>query len=246
MKKIIKLCLVVLLIAAVPVSGCARQSAKGETNKDNKWKEDKVVPPKKKRPEPVFSMREICEGDEVYQRIIGRSYKENDEIALENLRYLTISYYGFDEETHQGEMIVNKDVAQKVLAIFEKLYAARYPIERMELVDEFDADDTKSMEANNTSAFNYRKIANSNQLSNHSYGRAIDINPLYNPYVYQYNGKLYVEPEAGRTYADRSKEFPHKIQKNDFCYRIFTEYGFTWGGDFQKRKDYQHFEIGNP
>ncbi|SFP96064.1 D-alanyl-D-alanine carboxypeptidase [Lachnospiraceae bacterium XBB1006] len=235
-----------IFFVLISTIGCTKKPEHKETVKPQKSSKTVMEKKEEKLQGPVFSMRKIVRGDDVFDRINGHSYKENKEVPLEDLRYLTISHYGFDGEIHVGEMIVNKDVARKVLAIFEKLYEAHYPIERMQLVDDFDADDTKSMEANNTSAFNYRKIAKSNQLSNHSYGRAIDINPLYNPYVYSYGGKLYVEPEKGQKYADRSKDFPYKIERDDVCFRVFSEFGFTWGGDFSNRKDYQHFEIRKP
>lgn len=127
--------------------------------------------------------------------------------------------------------------------IFRKLYAASYPIERMVLIDNYNADDNPSMEANNSSAFNFRFVAGTKKLSNHSSGMAIDINPLYNPYVKQRaDGTLYVSPEKGRMYADRSKAFDYKLYDGNLCVKLFKEHGFTWGGDWQSLKDYQHFE----
>ena len=111
------------------------------------------------------------------------------------------------------------------------------------LIDNYGADDKCSMEANNTSCFNYRFVAGSKVLSNHSRGRAVDINPLYNPCVAKRrNGTVSVDPEKGRRYADRSKSFSYKIEKGDLCYRLFMEHGFMWGGNWRSKKDYQHFE----
>ena len=142
----------------------------------------------------------------------------------------------------QGELICHKTIADDLLAIFRELYQAKYPIERMVLVDEYDADDEASMRANNSSAFNFRYISGTKTLSRHSRGMAIDINPLYNPYVRHRGGRTLVEPANAQAYVDRTKDFPYKIVKGDLCYRLFKKYGFTWGGDWKNSKDYQHFE----
>jgi hypothetical protein len=112
----------------------------------------------------------------------------------------------------------------------------------MVLVDAYDANDITSMEADNSSAFNYRVIDRTTRLSNHSYGLAIDINPFYNPYVRKIDGKTLVLPEGAEEYADRDKECPYYIKQGDACYLAFTKRGFTWGGDWKNQKDYQHFE----
>lgn len=181
--------------------------------------------------------------DTLYERIYKKSYKQDCTVPLTDLSYLTVSYYGFDHVVHTGELIVNKDIAEKTISIFRELFEAEYPIEKICLVDDYDADDNASMSANNTSCFNYRTIDGTSKLSNHSKGRAIDINPLYNPYVRTFNGNLSVLPENGSEYADRTGDCPYMIQKGDICYNIFIKYGFTWGGEWNSSKDYQHFEI---
>lgn len=194
-----------------------------------------------KDPKEYFTQCAIT--DEIYERINGCSYVENEVIALEDLRYLQVLHIGFDGEEHVGELIVNKAVAEDILDIFYTLYENHYPIERMELVDEYGGDDEKSMQANNTSAFNYRTVEGSDKLSNHSYGTAIDINPFYNPCVRTYaDGSTKSFPEGSDIYADRSADFPHKIDKDDLCYQLFTEHGFRWGGNWNSLKDYQHFD----
>lgn len=187
-----------------------------------------------------FNQSKISE--EVRKRIEGVSYRKNKAIALEDLRYLKILYYGYDKKTHIGELIVNKKIAKDTLGVFLELYQIRYQIEKVQLVDEYDADDTASMEDNNTSAFNYRLIEGTNRLSNHARGLAIDLNPLYNPYVTKSGKKVKVSPEVAKKYADRTLKNVHYIKKNDACYRIFAEHGFTWGGNWNYSKDYQHFE----
>lgn len=187
-----------------------------------------------------FTQIEITE--EIYQRIYKKSYKEDCPLPIEDLRYLQLLYYGFDHEIHAGEMIVNKTIAKDTLSVFKELYEIKYPIERIQLVDDYDGDDELSMSDNNTSAFNFRYIDGTKTYSNHARGLAIDINPLYNPYVRTRDGIRTVLPVNGEEYADRDQNHKYYIKKEDTCYRIFTKYGFTWGGDWKNSKDYQHFE----
>ncbi len=164
-------------------------------------------------------------------------------ISYDDLRYLHIMHYNFDGELVEGELICNKGIAQDLVEIFYELYRNEYQIEKVLLIDEYAGDDTASMEDNNTSCFNYRRVANSTSLSKHALGLAIDINPLYNPYItYNKDGSENVSPVAGMDYADRTVSFPYKIDENDLCYRLFTEHGFTWGGNWNSCKDYQHFQ----
>lgn len=187
-----------------------------------------------------FCQQEIT--DAVFARIKGKSFKDNCTTSRSDLRYLQVLHYNKEGEVLQGELICHKTIADDLLAIFRELYQARYPIERMVLVDEYGADDEASMRANNSSAFNFRYVSGTKSLSRHSRGMAIDINPRYNPYVRQRGGRTLVEPANGKEYVDRTKDFPYKIEKGDLCYRLFKKYGFTWGGDWKNSKDYQHFE----
>ena len=189
---------------------------------------------------PVFTQSEIT--DEIFRRIQGKSFPEECTTPREALRFLRVSHYNGEGEVCQGELICHHSIAEDLLDIFRQLYDARYPIERMVLIDEYDADDEASMAHNNTSAFNFRYISGTRRLSKHSLGLAVDINPLYNPYVRQRGGKTLVSPSGAAPYADRSKDFPYKIDRNDLCYRLFKGHGFTWGGDLKSSKDYQHFE----
>ncbi len=188
--------------------------------------------------ESLFYSEELS--PEIQQRIMGVSYQENNNISLEELRYLRILHVGFDGQTHIGELLVNRSIAADVLEIMAELYKSGYAIEKMALVDNYGADDEQSMADNNTSAFNYREIAGSNKMSRHSLGLAIDINPLYNPCVK--NDGASISPVNAGDYADRSQQFAHKIDENDLCYKLFMEHGFTWGGNWNSLKDYQHFE----
>lgn len=180
--------------------------------------------------------------DDVFERMQGKSYKADCRVPREELRYVHILHTGFDGETKEGELVVNRAIADDVLDIFEKLYEASYPIEKVRLVDEYDADDEASMSDNNSSSFNYRCISHTNKISKHGLGMAVDINTLYNPYVKTVDGKLTIEPAGAGDYVDRNADFPYKIDHDDLCYQLFTEHGFTWGGDWTSCKDYQHFE----
>ena len=183
--------------------------------------------------------------EDIKARITGSSYPDTQEplqISYEELSYVHVLHYDFEGQIQEGELICNQAVAQDLVEIFYELYESQYPIEKIRLIDEYSADDEASMADNNTSCFNYRTVPGSTKLSNHSYGFAIDINPLYNPYVRTRDGKELISPDNAVPYADRSADFPHKIDRNDLCYRIFIEHGFTWGGSWNSSKDYQHFE----
>lgn len=185
--------------------------------------------------------------DEIKERIIGISYPEegSTEITLDELVYLNVLYNDFEGGVQTGELICNEYIALDLLEIFEELYRSGYQFEEISLIDKYDGDDTLSMEHNNTSCFNYRVVDGSDHLSKHAYGLAIDINPFYNPYVV-YNkdgtGETYISPQGSEAYADRSKDFPYKIDENDLCYKLFIQHGFTWGGNWNSSKDYQHFQ----
>jgi LAS superfamily LD-carboxypeptidase LdcB len=181
--------------------------------------------------------------DDIFEKMQGKSYKENCTVPREELRYLHILHVGFDNNTHEGELIVNKRIAEDVIDIFKELYKAGYQIEKVRLIDEYNAQDELSMRDNNSSAFNFRYISYSTTLSKHAMGLAVDINTLYNPYIKQVDGRLNIEPANAVQYVDRNRQFPHKIDHDDLCYKLFTKYGFEWGGDWEDSKDYQHFEI---
>lgn len=181
--------------------------------------------------------------DDIFEKMQGKSYKENCTVPREELRYLHILHVGFDNNTHEGELIVNKRIAEDVLDIFKELYKAGYQIEKVRLIDEYNAQDELSMRDNNSSAFNFRYISYSTTLSKHAMGLAVDINTLYNPYIKQVDGRLNIEPANAVNYVDRNRQFPHKIDHDDLCYKLFTKHGFEWGGDWEDSKDYQHFEI---
>ena len=193
------------------------------------------------RGEDPFRIEPIS--DVVFNRIYGKSFREDCTLPREDLRYLHVLHVDPEGVEHEGEMIVNYHIAKDVLEILRQLYEAEYPIERIRLVDEYDADDELSMEDNNSSSFNFRFISHTTKISKHGLGLAVDINPLYNPYTKIVDGVCTVEPITGEPYLDRDADFPCKIDHEDLCFRLFTGHGFEWGGDWEDLKDYQHFEI---
>lgn len=178
--------------------------------------------------------------DKIIKKITGISYKENDNVQIEDLSYLQVTYWGFDDKEYIGEIIVNTRVAGEVIEIFKELHQAKFLIEKIRLIDEYNANDDLSMADNNSSAFCYREIVgSSNKLSNHSYGMAIDINPVQNPYI----KKNIILPEGGTEYLERENIRKGMIVKGDVCYNAFKSRGWTWGGEWKTLKDYQHFEL---
>lgn len=164
-------------------------------------------------------------------------------ICYDDLCYVSLLYNNFEDETVAGEMVCNKAIAQDIVEIFAELYDSGYQIESIRLIDDYDADDTASMAANNTSCFCYRVVDGTTKLSKHALGRAVDINPFYNPYVVYKTGEDdYISPPGSEIYADRTQSFPYKIDENDLAYQLFKAHGFKWGGDWNSTKDYQHFQ----
>lgn len=166
-------------------------------------------------------------------------------VSYNDLRLISVLYYDFNAEVRIGELICNKGIADDLVEIFYELYINEYQIDKIRLVDEYNADDTASITDNNTSCFNYRVVDGTTTLSKHALGCAIDINPFYNPYIVfnkDGSGETYISPPGSEIYADRSKDFPYKIDENDLCYKLFKAHGFTWGGDWNSCKDYQHFQ----
>lgn len=184
--------------------------------------------------------------EEIKERITGISYPESGcTVPYEDLNYVGLKYIDFDGQEQTGELICNKAIAQDMVEIFHELYRNDYRLESVRLIDEYNGDDTASMAENNTSCFNYRVVDGTANLSKHAYGLAIDVNPYYNPYVVFHrneDGSDYISPPGSEIYADRSQSFAYKIDENDLCYRLFTEHGFTWGGNWNSTKDYQHFQ----
>lgn len=171
--------------------------------------------------------------------ITGRSWHEGCPVGLGNLRMVRLTYWGFDRASHVGRLVVHRRWAEEIVEVFRALYEERYPIRKMVLVDRYDADDRRSMRHDNTSAFNCRFVAGTTTWSQHAYGRAIDVNPVENPYV---DGS-HVSPPNGRPYADRTRVRRGMIFEGDAVWKAFADVGWQWGGTWASAQDYQHFSA---
>lgn len=175
------------------------------------------------------------------RRMVGVSWHRGCPVGLGDLRVLTLTHWGFDGRVHRGRLVVNRDAVGAMLGAMRALYRLHFPIRRMHLVDAYGANDDRSMAADNTSAFNCRFIAGSDGVwSEHAYGRAIDLNPLENPYV---TSSGYVSPPGGAPFADRSQRAPGLIHGGGRVVAAFARVGWPWGGDWPWPKDYQHFSA---
>jgi hypothetical protein len=171
---------------------------------------------------------------------LAASWRPGCPLDPRQLRRVEVNYLGFDGQTHGGALIVNEDLAADVVAIFEQLLQLRYPIEKIRTLDNYPgADDELSMEDNNTSAFNCRDIPGTGRWSQHAFGRAIDLNPLLNPYIDRTGA---FQPKNAAPYLDRNRTDPGVLHAEDPVVRLFTDRGWRWGGDWRTPKDYQHFE----
>lgn len=230
---------IILLASACLLAGCighrSRTGAEEETPAVQPV-DTVAVAPEDIRPDTLFVSMPVPA--DVKARMQGVSYPADATIPLQDLRYLRLSYVDFDGNDQIGELVCNKRIAADLLEIFRALYLAGYPIRSIRLIDDFDGSDDASMEADNTSCFNYRPVSGGGSLSRHALGLAVDVNPLENPYV---KGDT-VLPGTATPFVDREKSFPHKIDRNDLCYELFTAHGFKWGGSWRSLKDYQHFE----
>ena len=161
-------------------------------------------------------------------------------VSLDRLRLVTVTHWGFDREVHTGKLVVNEDAAADVVAAMRTLFEARFPIRRMRLVDAYGASDFRSIEADNTSAFNCRYVDGTTRWSEHAYGRAIDVNPIENPYV---SSDGSVSHDASRPYVDRSPYRPGMAVPGGVLVEAFAAVGWGWGGNFSGAQDYQHFSA---
>lgn len=167
------------------------------------------------------------------------SWREGCPVHWSDLGVVTVAYWGYDGARHVGDLVVHGWVVPAIREVFRSMYAQRVQIRRIHPVDTFGADDDRSMAANNTSAFNCRPVAGTSAWSEHSWGTAIDINPVQNPYV---QGSA-VAPPAGRDWTDRSSVVPGMITAGDPTWGAFAAIGWEWGGSWSSAQDYQHFSL---
>jgi hypothetical protein len=160
-------------------------------------------------------------------------------VPVSDLRIVSVTYWGFDRTSHRGELMLNEDAVRPVVDALRFLYARRFPIRSMRLVEAYGSSDDRSMAADNTSAFNCRIVPGSTVWSQHAYGRAIDINPVENPEV---KDGIFSPPE-GTAFGDRSRDGRGVILAGGMAVRAFQSVGWGWGGSWQSLKDYQHFSA---
>ena len=173
---------------------------------------------------------------------LGSSWRSGCPVGPAQLRRVRVDYWGYDGKVHRGDLIIRSTEAQHVADAFGELYAARFQVARIHPVQRYGSDDDESMAANNTSAFNCRAVTGGTRWSEHSYGTAIDINPIQNPYVTSSGTVL---PPAGKPYADRSVKVPGMIHRKGIVRAAFAAIGWEWGGDWTDPKDYQHLSLND-
>lgn len=174
------------------------------------------------------------------ERMKGRSWHRGCPVAISQLRLLRVRHWSFKGEVERGRLIVHEDSGRAILKVLEELFENRFPIRRMEVIDAYGGDDRRSMAADNTSAFNCRFVAGTERWSEHAFGRAVDLNPIENPYV---TTSGHVSPPAGRPYADRSRDAKGMVHGGDATVRAFKRVGWEWGGNWSGTKDFQHFSA---
>ena len=227
----------VIAIAAAIAAGVAASSNGAEPTKGAK----PSCPAESSAAEcaPAFSGEVSPIDSHTRARMKGISWRPGCPVGLHDLRLVEVTYWGFDQAAHKGRLVVRAGLAQGMLRVMETLYRNRFPIRRMRLIDAYGASDRKSMAADNTSAFNCRFVSGRPGVwSQHAYGRAIDLNPVENPYV---TSSGYVSPPAGRPYAKRSRRAPGMVHAGDATKPAFAKAGWEWGGNWPWPRDYQHF-----
>lgn len=186
----------------------------------------------------AFSARRLPAS--VRKRVVGSSWREGCPVALGRLRYLRVGYRDFRGRERRGELIVHQDAVRAMRSAFGALWERELPVRRMRLVDDYGASDFRSIEADNTSAFNCRRVAGTTRWSEHAYGRAIDVNPIENPYVSANGTTVHVR---SRPYLDRSRVRPGMATRRGRLVRAFADAGWSWGGRWSPARDYQHFSA---
>ena len=187
--------------------------------------------------EPTFRAKIDRISPTLRERMTGNSWHPGCPVPFRKLRLVTVSRWDMAGEVRRGQLVVKGYHARNIVSVMRRLFEVRFPIRRMRLIDDYGGSDQRSMDADNTSAFNCRYVAGTTRWSEHAYGRAIDVNPVENPYV----SGSHVSPEAGRPYVDRSRDEPGMIHARDAVVRAFARIGWEWGGHWSGAKDYQHF-----
>lgn len=196
---------------------------------------DRQLPPPDPRPAPdAFDATVEFIPDDVLAR---STWVAECPVSLDDLRYLTLTFWGFDNQPHLGEMIVHESVASDIVEVFGRMYQARFPLEEMRVVAAYELDAPPTGDGNNTSAFVCRPSTGSNSWSQHAYGLAVDVNPFHNPYQ---RGDVVI-PELASAYLDRTRGAPGMIEAGDVVTDAFATIGWVWGGTWNSSKDWMHF-----
>jgi hypothetical protein len=170
--------------------------------------------------------------------VVERStWRPNCPVSIDELSYVTMSFWGFDHETHTGEMLVNASVAQEIVGVFKRLFESRFPIEEMRVVTREEQHAPPTGDTNNTSSFVCRPVTLGSTWSEHSYGLAVDVNPFQNPYA---RGDL-VAPERALAYVSRTWRRPGMVFEGDVATKAFAAIGWGWGGRWSSLRDWMHF-----
>tara|TARA_B110000037_G_scaffold196403_1_gene233574 strand:- start:253 stop:996 length:744 start_codon:yes stop_codon:yes gene_type:complete len=178
--------------------------------------------------------------EELKAKIIGKSWHEGCPLPIKDISTVQLMHWTPEGEIHWGHINIASVEAENVAKIFSELYESHFPITSIKLIHEFNGSDDASMKVNNTSGFNCRPIKNTKRWSQHSYGQALDINPLWNPWV---RGTI-IDPPEGKEFVDRSNSQLGLIRAGDSTVLSFEKYGWKWGGYWSNgRKDYQHFST---
>jgi hypothetical protein len=170
----------------------------------------------------------------------GLSWRPGCPVPLEDLRLVTATHWGFDGRVRTGRLVVHRDVAAGIVTVLRRLFGERFAIRRMVPVDAYGASDFRSIEADNTSAFNCRTVDGTTRWSEHAYGRAIDVNPIENPYV---TSRGTTSHAASRPYLERTPLRPGMAVEGGALVQAFDALGWGWGGRWSGAKDYQHFSA---
>ena len=190
-------------------------------------------------PAPAFQPSVRPLGQDQVSRMQGQSHHPGCPVEITDLRAVHMNHWTFEGTLSQGVLIVHHSHTQTVVDAFAAAFEARFPFESMQPVSVFEGSDDASMAANNTSAYNCRKVKGSTTFSEHSYGRAIDVNPVHNPWV---RGDR-VDPAAGQTYLERQSLEPGMLGPDSALVVAFKKAGWGWGGDWSSLKDYQHLSA---
>jgi hypothetical protein len=202
---------------------------------------DRRLPTADRLPPPAgtrfaATIREIDSGT---RKRMGDTWQPGCPVRLADLRYLTVTFWGFDRRPHTGELVVNARVADDVVAVFRRLHAARFPIEEMRLITSADLTAVPTGDGNNTAGFVCRAARGQSRWSAHAYGLAIDLNPFQNPF----RRRDLVLPERASAYLDRSWVRPGMVLPGGVAVRAFADIGWTWGGTFRQSVDSMHFSA---